>query len=429
MEIISAKYLLTLNNSDEPIENGALAIELGKIKAIGKKEDLRAKFPEALEIKHPNHIIMPGLVNAHAELDLTNMYVASQSMLREQPTNSEYIDWLIEKIEYREKTSTTQLINGIQMGLSQSIECGTTCIGDTTTFEGSYNIMDEMGIRGIIFNEIYGGTNETSQDLFENSLALIEKYFEPSTDERLNVGFAPLSSYLLSKNLLRIIGQHSQNGEVPLKIHAAESFVEMEFFFDSKGPIGEKLFPTLGWDNTLPPEHKKTPLAYLDEIGFLKASPAIIGGLHLSEACLKLLARNMCRIIYCPRDNNYFGHGTLPIEKLKAFGIPIGLGTGTPQMPHSISMWDEMREVLKTTTGTIMPKEIMQMATIGSARAMGLENQIGTLVPGKLADFIVVDLPPGHEIDKTYIYGALIRNTHHFNVKKTVVNGEILKSI
>jgi len=429
MEIISAKYVLTLNNSDEPIEDGAIAVELGKIQDVGTRDELVKKYEGALEIGHPGHILMPGLINAHTYFDLIHFYEGNRAILSEDPASVDYIEWLISVISHRQNVSTTEVISSIQKGTQQAIDCGTTSIGNSTIFEACYNIFDEMGVRGIVYNEIYSGRLEMAQDLFENALAIIDKYYDPSKDARVNVGLAPTAPYLLSKNLLKILSQHVLADEIPLKIHASESFAEMEFFFDSKGPIGEKLFPAIGWKGELPPEHQKTPLNFLGEIGFLKAEPAIVGAVHLSEDCYNQLARNMCRVIYCPTNNSYFGHGTLPMAKLQQKGISIGLGTGAPHKPQPVSMWDEMREALKVTPGTPMPREIMQMATIGSARAMGLENQVGTLSKGKMADYIIVDLPPGYEIDMTYIYGALIRNTHHFNVRKTVVGGEVLKSI
>lgn len=429
MEIIGARYALTLKGDGDPVEDGAIAVELGRIEAVGTRQDLKKTYPDAPEVEHPTGVLMPGLVNAHCNLDLTNFYESNRAILGEEPLTSDYIDWIIATINYRKNAPITDTISGIQKGAQSAIDSGTTCIGDSTTFEGTYNVLDEMGLRAIIFNAIYSGRMDAAQDLFENALAIVEKYYTPSKEARITVGLYPVAPYLLSKNLLKIISQHAIDSEIPLKIHAAESFAEMEFFFDSKGLIGERLFPSIGWKDELPPPHLKTPMAYLNGIGFLKSAPAIIGGIHLSDKCFDIIAENMCRIIFCPTNNIYFGHGTLPIEKLRGKKIPIGIGTGAPHKPQGLSMWDEMREVLKITPGSPTPREILQMATIGSARALGLENQIGTLEAGKRADYIVVDLPPGYEIDKSYIYGALIRNTHHFNVRRAVVDGEVLKSI
>lgn len=429
MEIISAKYVLTMNNSDDPIEDGAMAVELGKIQEVGQRDDLKKKYPGSVEIENSDYLMMPGLINSHCNLDLKGYQKRNRPLLSEEPETNDYIDWLTDTINYRKNVSTTEIMSSVQDSAQEAIDSGTTCIGGATIFEGTFRLLDEMGIRAIVFNEIFSGKSDVSQDLFENALAIVEKYFDPTKDRKINAGILASAPYLLSKNLLRILAQHAQNDEIPIAIRASESFSEMEFFFDSKGPIGEKLFPSIGWGEELPPAHQKTPINYLHEIGFLNASPSIVGGLHLSDRCIKTLARDMCRIIYCPTYNTYFGHGTLPIEKLQKHGIPISIGTGAPIRSQAFSMWNEMREALKLTAGSPSPREILQMSTISGARALGLENQTGTLAKGKMADYIIVDLPPGHEIDKNYIYGALIRNTHHFNVRKTVVGGEVLKSI
>lgn len=428
MEIVSAKYLITMNNGDEPIEDGAISIELGKIIDVGTRSELKSKHPTAPESHFEGNVLMPGLVNAHCHLDLTNLSESIRTPLSEPPANEDYIEWLVGMINYRRGLSSKSAIEAIQKGAQLSIDNGTTCIGDSTTFEGNYKVLAEMGVRAIIYNEITSGRGNEAQELFENALAIVEKYFDPSKDDRITAGLFPSAPYLLSKNLLRIIGQHALDGEIPLKIHASESFPEMEFFFDSTGAIGEKLFPAIGWKGELPPAHLKTPIGYLDEIGFLKAAPSIIGCNHLSEKCLRAVARNMCRVIYCPTDNSYFQHGALPITKLQDNGIPIGIGTGSPMNKMKLSMWEEMREAIRSGNATPTPKDVMAMATIGSARTLGLENQIGSLTEGKRADYIVVDLPPGYEIDKNFLYGALIRNTHHFNIRRTVVEGEVLKS-
>lgn len=429
MEIVAAKCLLTMNEEDEPIEGGAIAVDMGRILDVGTLDDLKAKYKNAPIIDHPSHVLMPGLVNTHSNLELSNYFESHRAYLKEEPVNGDYTDWLISTMKYRREASSSFMMTAVQKGIQAAIDSGTTCIGESTTFEGTYGIVDEMGIRGIIYNQIYSGKMDVAQDLFENALALVEKYFNPSKDAKISAGFYPTAPYLLSKNLLKILSQHAETDEIPIKIHASESFPEMEFFFDSKGLIGEKLFPSIGWTGELPPVHLKTPIKYLDEIGFLKASPSIIGGIHLSEACYKLLQKSMCSIIYCPTNNTFFGHGVIPLGKIKDHGITVGLGTGAPVRNRAFSMWDEMREAMRLSTETTTPKELLRMATIGGAQVMGLQNQAGTLAAGKFADYIVADLPPGYEIDKSYIYGALIRNTNNFNIRKTVVDGEVLKNI
>jgi cytosine/adenosine deaminase-related metal-dependent hydrolase len=257
-------------------------------------------------------------------------------------------------------------------------------------------------------------------------MALADKYQEKNND-LITVGLGPFAPYLLSKNLLVIISQHARNMGIPIQIHTAESFAEMEFFYDSRGSIATTLFPAIGWVDELPPPHHKTPIQYLSEIGFLDASPAIVGGLHLGIRDFTVFARNMCRSIYCPRTNHFLGHGTYPFGKLREHGIPIGIGTDTLNGPAGFTLWDEMRFIQKTEVSPQpTAKEILQMATIGGARVLSLENVTGSLTEGKAADYIIIDLPECPS--PSLIYDVLIRNTKAHNVKKVVVSGEILKT-
>jgi cytosine/adenosine deaminase-related metal-dependent hydrolase len=201
-----------------------------------------------------------------------------------------------------------------------------------------------MGLRAVVFPEILAGRGEMGQQRFEIALALVDKYTD-ATDDRIRVGLGPYAPYLLSRNLLKIISQHAKEASIPVQIHAAESFAEMEFFFDSQGPIATDLWPAVGWRD-LPPAQRKTPLQYLSEIGFLEAPATVVGGLHLSARDFPLLARHLARVVWCPVTNKVMKHGTFPYGKLRDNGIPMGLGTEGWHTRLGFNLWDEMREAL-----------------------------------------------------------------------------------
>ncbi|MBI2341833.1 MAG: amidohydrolase family protein [Deltaproteobacteria bacterium] len=420
MELITAKYVLPMEG--EAIEDGAIATELGKICAVGKADELKKTHQIGSIQENPNSVLMPGLINAHTHLDLSGAFNIGQRDVTHTP---DYIEWLLAILNHRNKSSIREIIIGIQGAVNNLIAAGTTCVGDMTCFEGIFNIIDEMGIRAVVFPEIYAGAGEDAQDRFESAMAIVDKYLDKGSD-LIKVGLGPFAPYLLSKNLLSIISQHAKNSGVPIQIHAAESFTEMEFFYDSKGSIATTLFPAIGWTDELPPPHHKTPIQYLGEIGFLEASPSIVGGLHLGIRDFTTIARNMCRSIYCPRTNHFLGHGMFPFGKLREHGIPIGIGTDTLNGPTGFNLWDEMRFVSETA---IMPTptamELLQMATIGGARVLSIENTTGSLASGKSADYLLIDLPecPTPQL----IYDAVVRHTKPSNVRKVVVDGEILK--
>lgn len=415
MELIAAKYVLPIDQDFIP--EGAVAVDEDKIVAVGPAADLKTKYPDASVRHFDNHVLMPGLVNAHAHLDLT--YFLGD--------DTGFIPWLTSMLKYQRETEMQQLIPAIQRGLSHVIGSGTTCVGDFSGCEATFQLAKEMGVRTVIFPSIAGGLGVQAQDRFESALALVEKYLDED-EPTIHTGLGPFAPYLLSRHLLRVTSQHAKEMGVPLMIHVTESFPEMEFFFDSQGPIGTELFPSLGWGNELPPAFRKTPIQYLNDIGFLDAQPTIIGGIHLGARDFALLARHMCRVVYCPRANKVFSHGKFPWTKLHDNGIPVALGTEATHKPPDFNLWQEMKTVLEEEQMSDKPsaKDLMHMATMGGARALGLEHRVGSLTPGKLADMIVVDAP--EMADPHFLQDALIRQTSPLHVRLVMVNGQILKT-
>ncbi len=415
MELITASFVLPIDH--DPISDGAVAVDGSKIVAVGTAADLKAQYPAATVRAYTSHVLMPGLVNAHAHLDLTYFLGEDASFIR----------WLVSMLKYQRTAQMAQLIPAIQRGLSQVIAGGTTCVGDFASCEATFQLAKEMGVRTVIFPTISGGLGTQAQDRFESALALVEKYLDED-EPTIHTGLGPFAPYLLSRNLLKITSQHAKELGVPLMIHATESFSEMEFFFDSQGPIGAELFPSLGWGNELPPAFRKTPIQYLNDIGFLEARPTIIGGIHLGARDFALLARHTCRVVFCPRANCIFEHGKFPWTKLQDNGIPVALGTEATHQPPDFNLWQEMKTVLENDLAGDKPsaKDLLHMATMGGARALGLEHRIGSLTPGKLADIIVVETP--QMPDPHFLHDALIRRTTPLHVRLVMVNGHILKN-
>jgi aminodeoxyfutalosine deaminase len=431
MEIITAGYALPMTNGCPVIKEGALAVELGRIHAFGILEELKARFPDAEVKSFPDALLMPGLIDAHSHLDLVAFYnplgISPGEAAAEEP--AEFIQALVDSIEFKHEAKPEALIEGISRGITRLIETGVTCVGDMTHFEGTFKLLRDAGLRAVVFPEVLAGRGEAAQQKFEIALALLEKYSDV-THDRVRVGLGPYAPYLLSRNLLKIISQHAKDASIPLVIHAAESFAEMEFFFDSQGPIATEVFPSLGWQE-LPPAQRKTPIAYLAEIGFFEAPTTVVGGLHLAAGDFPLLARHLVKAIWCPTANRLLKHGTFPYGKFCEYGIPMGLGTESWMGGLGFNLWDEMREA--TQQGAVplpTPREAMQMATIGGARALGLDHLIGTLEEGKKADFIVVHMPQWQPAEgEDILFARLVNDTLPQHIRHVAVGGQILKSL
>lgn len=424
MEIIIAKYFLPMTNG-APIErDSGVAFELNRIVDTGSRAELLDRYPNAEVKEFSTSVLMPGIVNSHCHLDITNYTCKESEDFEPEVSPDELIDYLIASINYKETSEQEDVIPGMQRAIKRLIETGVTSVGEVSHYEVSFKLLKESGLRGVVFPEVVAGQFKLVKDRFEVALALVDKHLKTS-DARVQVGIGPHSPYTLSRQLLKVISQHAKEASIPVQIHAAESFAEMEFFFDSQGPIANSLFPSLGW-RELPPQQMKTPVQYLSDIGFLEAPVTIIGGLHLSKQDFPLLSRNLTHVVYCPTFNKRMKLGNLPYGKLVKAGIPIGIGTEAWHGRLGFNMWDELRSALESgATPNPSALELMKMATIGGARVLHLDHVTGTLEKGKKADFIIISEP---EIeDEVKLYEELIRNTSPQHISMVVVNGKILK--
>ncbi len=419
MKLFSAGWVLPLNHQ-EPIRNGAILIDQDRIVAIGPKEELQKTYPDNEATHFEEGILMPGLVNAHCHLDRAGFY-ARYTVETDTPLST--VAWFLEGLHYLSKTSSGVVAQKMEQTVKQMIDAGTTCIGAMVHYEGTFPILKSTPIRGVVFQEILSGPDKQAQQRFEVALALIEQYCDAKPNH-LKIGFGPHSAYVLSKNLLNIISRHAKDSKLPLQIHAAETFAEMEFFFESKGPIATQLFPAIGWEE-LPPEHKKTPVQHLDDIGFFTTPISIIGGYHLSASDFPRLARGLTRVVYAPSANRRFKLGQLPLKNLREHGIPVGLGTELFSNPEGFDLWDEMRLALKEGSNPLpTPLDLLKMATSGGAYALGFENEIGSLVPGKKADFIVVRQPELENESIDHLYRELILQTQPSSIRHVTIAGK-----
>lgn len=421
MEIISAKILLTL--VDEPLVGGAIAVENGEIIDVGSEQDLIARYPSAQLEDFPEGILMPGLINAHTHLDMSFHQEHPLDPVRSPVDRLNFVDWLLSCIEYKKNFKHERLRDAVKTGLSQCIEAGTTCVADMGSYEGVYQCLTESGLRGVIFPEVISYDSHIAQDLFETAMAIVEKYLD-SDSELIGVGLAPYAPFTLSRNLLKIMAQYCWSSNIPLMMHTAESFSEMEFFYDSTGDIATKLFPNIGWGDDLPPAFRKSPIAYLDEIQFLGAKPVLAGCVQVAPTDLDRLAAKGAKVIWTPRSNDYLKLGVAPIAKMLAHKIPVALGTDGLSSNSTLSLWDEMN-FAKKIAPELTSEIILRMATIEAAKIIGVSETTGSLQVGKKADYLIVNL----NSDAKSVYDDLVTQGRDYRVQKVVVNGRTLKSI
>ncbi len=425
MKLYLAKYLLPV--SSDPIQEAAMLVHKDRIHEIGTAQALRKKYPDVkVEEEFGNSILMPGLVNAHLHLELSRAEPYQWLDYADPSGEANFVRWLIATSKYQDSLKPEDKRTGLEHGLKGLKKSGTTCIGDLSSFDGSFQSYVNSGLRVLAHAEVMNINQKIAQDRFESALAYVDEVLN-SDHPRVKVGLAPFAPYTLSKNLLKIFYQHLKNLQIPLQIHCSQSFAEMEFFYDSKGDIANLLFPYIGWGDKLPPPHQKTPVQYLNSIEFLQIKPALVGCVHMGPTDIALIANSGSSIIYTPKADEILRLGKMPLGKMIAHKIPTGIGSDSLACNNSLSLWEEMRKILELHENEeeqITPLHVLMMATLGGAHNLGLQKEIGSLEKGKLADFIVLDAP--EETSLTNVVEQVVRKGAPERVKKVFIGGEEL---
>lgn len=425
MKILSAEYLISM--AGEPLVDGAVAIENGEIIDVGREEDLLRRYPDALHQDLPHHAILPGLINCHAHLDMSLYKNYAEDPVRRTGVRVNYVDWLLGILNYKKTASMAHLREAVEAGIDECIQSGTTCVAEMGNYEGIFSLLEQRGLRAVVFPEVMSFDSDYSKDLFESALAIVEKYQDEDSD-LVTVGMGPYAPYLLSRNILRIMSQYCRSSHLPLMIHASGSFSEMEFFNDSTGDIANKLFPNVGWDD-LPPAHHKTPIQYLNQIGFLECRPILVSCIQTTETDLDLIAQSGSKVVMTARSGHNMQQGQPDVSKILGKHIVTALGTDGLSSVDSLSLWDEMRAFveLNASSLSLTGQQILSMVTTNAALTLGLDEITGSIEKGKDADLIVVDI---EEVNRQGDFLMnLIRHVRDYHVHMVMVRGEIIKSL
>jgi 5-methylthioadenosine/S-adenosylhomocysteine deaminase len=425
MKILSAKYLLTM--SSDPVVDGAVAIEGDEIIDVGREEYLLKRYPNAQHEDYSECVIMPGLINCHTHLDMSLYQNFECDPVRNQNGVINFIDWLTGCIKYKKQVTTTQQAQAVDWAVEQCIQNGTTCIADMSTFEGMVPLLNQKHLRAVLFPEVMSIGTDVAKDLFESAMAIIEKYLDSDSD-LVTVGAGPYAPYMLSRSLLRIMSQYSRSSNIPLMIHVAESFPEMEFFHNSAGDIATKLFPCIGWDE-LPPEHQKTPVQHLSQIGFLEAMPLLVGCTQVTTKDLDHIAQTGSKIVITPRSHMNLQQGKVPFKEINGRRILTVLGTDGIPSVETLSLWDEMRAFVRQHADVVPLSgyDVLSMVTSRAAKALGLGDELGVIEKGRKADLILIDTTSIAPSDDFFM--GLIQGVSSYHIKSVIIGGQVVKSV
>lgn len=367
MEVLSADWVLPVSGA--PIADGAVAIEGGRIAAVGSASELGEGR------SFPGSAILPGFVNAHTHLEYT-VYAGFGDGLSFAP-------WLDTHITRKRRIGWNDALAIARLGAAECLASGVTTVGDASFTGAAALACDELGLRALVYLEVFGAEPEPALERFQQ----LRERAAPAASERVRLGVSPHAPYTCSAEVYAACAAL----RLPIATHLNESEAELRWLTTGDGPFAEA-------EDILVPPPGRSGVRLLAERGLLGPSLTAAHCVFLDEEELRLLAESGTGIVHCPRSNALLGCGMAPVATLAAAGARVGLGTDSPASTPSLDMFEEMRAALmlsrlRAGRAEAMPAaRILELATLGSARALGLESEIGTLEPGKLADLAVVSL-------------------------------------
>jgi len=402
--IIRARTVVTADRP--PSENGAIAVCGNQIVEAGNFHEIKARYAGQV-IDLGEQALLPGLINAHCHLDYT-------CLRGKIPPQKSFSDWIRAINTEKAQLSAHDYIASINEGFAEAKRFGTTTIANLTAFPKLIPHI-HAPIRTWWFAELIDvrapeGANELVDSVLE------------ALDQTENWGLAPHALFTASENVYCLCEEIAHRENILLTTHLAESREEMQMFHDAAGPLYEFL-RHIG--RPMDDCGNKTPLGvFVGASGGRTLPHWIMAHLNeLNESDFELLEKSALKfhIVHCPRSRDYFCHSQFPLERLRALGFNICLGTDSLASNDSLSLFDEMRAFQKTFPSA-PPQETFRMVTVNPARAFRQENELGGIRPGFKADMIAVPCSGSADVFEQII-------AFDAPVAWMMVNGSVIASV
>jgi 5-methylthioadenosine/S-adenosylhomocysteine deaminase len=420
MKILAAEYLLPV--AAEPIRDGGVLVDADTIIAVGPRAEIRAAYPEAVLEDYGHAAILPGFVNCHSHLEITAMRGFLDSV------EHDFYSWLMKLTKTRsEVLSDADIEITALAGAVEGARAGVTCFGDIGRYgKAGFEALKKAGLRGVLFQETEFSPSDAKAD--EDLAKLKNKFLElrDGQTELVEVGLSPHSPYTVSRSLFEKIGRFTLDENIKLTIHAAESAEEDDLLKRGDGYF-KTIYETIGAEFNSP---ECSPVEFLLSTGILETQPLLAHCVRVSEKDIEIIEATGSRVAHCPKSNAKFGHGYAPLEKLLDARVAVGLGSDSVASNNACDLIEEARFAALVARNRpdrgrfITATEVLEVATLGGARALGLDHVTGSLEPGKQADIVVVSLGHVSQQPVSDVASALIFSSASRDVVMTMVAGE-----
>jgi 5-methylthioadenosine/S-adenosylhomocysteine deaminase len=396
-----------------PLHEATLVLEHGRVVEVRP-----GRLAEAEDF--PGCALTPGFVNAHTHLELT--------VFRGLLEGLSFVDWIrtLTRLKYDVLTPEDLRVSA-RLGAAECLAAGVTAVGEVMDLGDGWTAMLESGLRGVAYQEVFGPDPADADGAVAKLEARLSTLGETKpADPAQRLGVSPHAPYTVSEPLYEKVRDLARRRHLFVAVHVGESVEEGDFVRKGEGAfargLAERGIPVI--------PRGKGPLAYLDGLGILGPGTLAIHAVDANTEEIRRLGETGAAVAHCPKSNLELGHGIAPVREMLDAGVTVGLGTDSVASNDVVDMFEEMRTAIfmqrqrRNDQAVLTAREAFEMATLGGARALGLEREIGSLEAGKRADFVVVDLG---EAATTPVYDpvdAMVFAASRRNVRQAFLSGE-----
>lgn len=370
--VLNARWIVPIEPEGQVLDHHALIMDNGRILDLLPQAQAVTRYVADTVLHLDHHALLPGLINAHTH--------ASMTLLRGLADDLPLMTWLEQHIWPAEArwVSPAFVAAGTRLAIAEMLRGGVTCFNDMYFFpEASAEVVRETGIRaclGLIAVDFPTKYAASFEEYVDKGLALHQQL---QTHPLLHSAFAPHAVYTVSTPRLERIGQLARDMRLPIHIHLHETAAEVARFVE---------------------QHGCRPLQLLEQLGLLSPHLVAVHMTQLNAAEMERVAASGVHVVHCPESNLKLASGFCPAAQLDAAQVNIALGTDGAASNNDLDMFVEMRlaallgKGLSGDAAALPAQRVLRMATLQGAKALGIAAETGSLLPGKAADVIAVNL-------------------------------------